>query len=144
MSKQLYWCVYHHVTGPFAVVKTTDTKMAFMIAGSDKALKGFIDGQPNSLISEPWYFDPICSDPSWPELGRLIGKLGPVQTAQTRLERSEQRAVKRGRRANLSREDKDSIKKLRSNGLSIRKIAKKYQIGYSAARNISINHTPST
>lgn len=144
MSQQLYWCVSHHKTGPFAVVKTTASKIAFMIAGSDEALKGFMDGQPNTLISEPWYFDPICSDPSWPELGRLISKLGSIQTAQTRLEKSEERAVKRERHVSLSREDKDSIKKLRSNGVSIRKIAKKYQIGYSAARNISINHTPST
>lgn len=144
MSKQLYWCVSDDRKGPFAIVKTTDTKMALMIAGSDKALKGFIDGKPDSLISEPWYFEPICSDPSWPELGRLIDKLGPVQTAQMRLEKSEERAAKRERKRNLSNEDKEHIRQLHLNGVSIRKIAEKYQIGYSAVRDMLKNHPPST
>ena len=144
MSKQVYWCVSEDRKGPFAIVKTTETKMALMVAGSDKALKGFKDGQPNTFISEPWYFDPICSDPSWPELGRLISKLGPIQTVQTRLNKSKERAEKRKRKANLSNQDKDRIKQLRCNGVSMRKIAEIYQIGYSAVRNISINHPPST
>lgn len=129
----IYWLVTDDRKGPLALIKSIKGK-AQLVAGSDHALKSFVDGKPDLLINEPWYFEPISGRSCFPAIGEWIDKLGPPQSASTRLKKEREVEKRRERAKNLTPQEISKMRELRGNGVVIRRIAEKFQVTETIVR----------
>ena len=131
----LYWLVSDDHKGPLALVKCSSVR-AQLVAGSDQALKSFKDGKPDLFINESWYFEPVAGRSCFPVVGDWIDKLGPPESAQTRLKREREIEKRRARTKNLTNQEISKIRQLRKNGVVLRKIAEKFELSESVVRRL--------
>jgi len=130
----IYWLVVDESKDKVIALVKTNKSNATVIAGSNLAANGFKGGKPNSLISGPWYFDPLTAKCYHPLVGEWLDKLGPVEDATSRLKNEREKELRRLRAKNLTPAQISKIKELRSNGVVIKKIADKFQVSESVIR----------
>jgi len=89
----IYWLVVDDNKGPLSLVKILGQK-AIVIAGNARGTNGFINGKPNTLTSDPWYFERLTGKCYHPLVGEWISKLGPVEDSAQRLKKLHEKEAK--------------------------------------------------
>jgi len=139
----IYWLVVDDKKGPLSLVNSTG-KRARVIAGDVRGVQGFKNGKPNTLISEPWYFELLTDKCYHPLVGEWIDKLGPVEGPAQRLkklrEKEEKQKIanaKRERAKNLTNTELSDIRDMLGRGVDQNYIAKKYGVSKSFIRRLA-------
>jgi len=139
----IYWLVVDDDKGPLSLVKTTDQK-AVVLAGDARGAQGFRNGKPNTLISEPWCFEPLTEKAYHPLVGKWIDKLGIVEDSAQRLKNLREKEVKqkiskakRERAKSLGDAELAEIQDLLSKEVSQNHIADKFGVSKPFIRRLA-------
>ena len=115
---------------PIALAKTGNGS-ATILAGEAMAECASDKGKPRLDYARYWFPLLLCSDSWHPAIGEYIDKLGPPQGSQAKLDAWREKRSKRRRAEGLTPAEMESIRDMKSNGVSQRIIAE--HLGVSKA-----------
>jgi len=115
---------------PIALAKTGNGS-ATILAGEAMAECASDKGKPRLDYARYWFPLLLCSDSWHPAIGEYIDKLGPPQGSQAKLDAWREKRSKRRRAEGLTPLEMESIRDMKSNGVSQRIIAE--HLGVSKA-----------
>ena len=141
----IYWLIVDN-KGPLSLIKTSGQKTV-VIAGNARGTQGFRSGNPNTFISEPWYYEFVTDKCYHPLVGEWIDKLGPVEDSAQRLKKLREKEAKqkianakRERAKNLTDTELSDIRDMLGRGVDQNYIAEKHGVSEPFIRRLAASN----
>ena len=101
----------------------------------------FVNGGPDETLGGVWTAGFLTEKCYLPDVGLWIDKLGPVTEGKDRSSKRAERHRKRRRTAELTTQDREVIKHLKSQGATQRHIAEKYGVSQSYVHRLNAHES---
>ena len=99
-------------------------------------------GKPRLDYARYWFPLLLCSDSWHPAIGEYIDKLGPPQGSQAKLDAWREKRSKRRRAEGLTPAEMESIRDMKSNGVSQRRIAEHLGVSKAFVQRLDSSDPP--
>jgi hypothetical protein len=99
-------------------------------------------GKPRLDYARYWFPLLLCSDSWHPAIGEYIDKLGPPQGSQAKLDAWREKRSKRRRAEGLTPAEMESIRDMKSNGVSQRRIAEHLGVNKAFVQRLDSSDPP--
>ena len=126
---------------PIALAKTGNGS-ATILAGEAMAECASDKGKPRLDYARYWFPLLLCSDSWHPAIGEYIDKLGPPQGSQAKLDAWKEKRSKRRRAEGLTPAEIESIRDMKSNGVSQRRIAEHLGVSKAFVQRLDSSDPP--
>ena len=126
---------------PIALAKTGNGS-ATILAGEAMAECASDKGKPRLDYARYWFPLLLCSDSWHPAIGEYIDKLGPPQGSQAKLDAWREKRSKRRRAEGLTPAEMESIRDMKSNGVSQRRIAEHLGVSKAFVQRLDSSDPP--
>ena len=126
---------------PIALAKTGNGS-ATILAGEAMAECASDKGKPRLDYARYWFPLLLCSDSWHPAIGEYIDKLGPPQGSQAKLDAWREKRSKRRRAEGLTPAEMESIRDMKSNGVSQRRIAEHLGVNKAFVQRLDSSDPP--
>ena len=126
---------------PIALAKTENGRVT-ILAGEAMAECTFDKGEPRLDYARYWFPFLLCSYSWHPAIGEYMNKLGPPQGSQTKLDAWKDKRSKRRRAERLTPAEIESIRDMKSNGVSQRRIAEHLGVSKAFVQRLDSSDPP--
>ena len=126
---------------PIALAKTDNGRVT-ILAGEAMAECASDKGKPRLDYARYWFPLLLCSDSWHPAIGEYIDKLGPPQGSQAKLDAWKEKRSKRRRAEELTPAEMESIRDMKSNGVSQRRIAEHLGVSKAFVQRLDSSDPP--
>tara|TARA_B110000914_G_C15135110_1_gene296761 strand:+ start:83 stop:529 length:447 start_codon:yes stop_codon:yes gene_type:complete len=142
MHMSNYYLVFDVDRNRVIALAKTENGRATILAGEAMAAGSFDKGEPRLDNDRYWFPLFLCSDSWHPAIGRYIDKLGPPQDSQSKLDAWQLKRSKRRRAEELTPAERESIRDLKSNGVSQRRIAERLGVSRAFVQRLDSSDPP--
>ena len=138
----VYYLVFDvNLNIPIALAKTENGRVT-ILAGEAMAECTFDKGEPRLDYARYWFPFFLCSHSWHPAIGEYIDKLGPPQGSQAKLDAWKDKRSKRRRAEGLTPAEIESIRDMKSNGVSQRRIAEHLGVSKAFVQRLDSSDPP--
>ena len=138
----VYYLVFDvHLNIPIALAKTENGRVT-ILAGEAMAECTFDKGEPRLDYARYWFPFLLCSYSWHPAIGEYMNKLGPPQGSQAKLDAWKDKRSKRRRAEGLTPAEIESIRDMKSNGVSQRRIAEHLGVSKAFVQRLDSSDPP--
>ena len=126
---------------PIALAKTENGRVT-ILAGEVMAECTFDKGGPRLDYARYWFPLFLCGHSWHPAIGHYIDKLGPPQNSQAKLDAWQLKRSKQRRAEELTPAEVESIRIMKSNGVSQRRIAERLGVSKAFVQRLDSSDPP--
>ena len=126
---------------PIALAKTENGRVT-ILAGEVMAECTFDKGGPRLDYARYWFPLFLCGHSWHPAIWEYMNKLGPPQGSQAKLDAWKEKRSKRRRAEGFTPAEMESIRDMKSNGVSQRRIAERLGVGKAFLQRLDSSDPP--